>query len=67
MNQKDLVRRVRERTVTVVDVRPREEYRARHISGAVSVLVRELRRQLRELPRSREIVASCGGRLCTGD
>ena len=50
--------------VTVLDVRPREEYEAGHIPGALSIPVAELRKRLRELPRNREIVAYCRGRYC---
>jgi rhodanese-related sulfurtransferase len=59
-----LVERVRRGTVTVLDVRPREEYAAGHIAGAVSVPLPELERRLSELPKDREIVAYCRGRFC---
>lgn len=59
-----LVERVRRGTVTVLDVRPREEYAAGHIAGAVSVPLPELERRLGELPKDREIVAYCRGRFC---
>jgi len=60
----ELVRRVRSGAVTVVDVRPAEEYRAGHIPGALSLPVAELEARLRELPRDREIVAYCRGPYC---
>ena len=60
----DLLRRVRAGEVTVLDVRPDEEYRAGHIPGALSIPVSELKARLRELPRSREIVAYCRGPYC---
>jgi rhodanese-related sulfurtransferase len=59
-----LVERVRRGTVTVLDVRPREEYAAGHIAGAVSVPLPELERRLSELPKDRDIVAYCRGRFC---
>jgi len=59
-----LVERVRRGEVTVLDVRPPEEYRAGHIPGAVSVPLPELERRLAELPRDREIVAYCRGPYC---
>lgn len=61
---RDLLRRVRDGEVTVLDVRPREEYRAAHIPGALSIPVKELEKRLAELPRSREIVAYCRGPWC---
>jgi rhodanese-related sulfurtransferase len=59
-----LLKRVREGEVTVLDVRPVEEYRAGHIPGALSVQLKGLERRLSELPRDREIVAYCRGPYC---
>lgn len=59
-----LLQRVREGAVTVLDVRPVEEYRAGHIPGAISVPLEELERRLSELSRDREIVAYCRGPYC---
>jgi rhodanese-related sulfurtransferase len=64
VDAEELMRRVRAGGVTVLDVRPREEYRAGHVPGAVSIPVRELAARLRELPRDREIVAYCRGPYC---
>jgi rhodanese-related sulfurtransferase len=60
----ELRRLAREGAVTVVDVRPREEYEAGHIPGALSVPVAELRGRLGELPKRREVVAYCRGPYC---
>lgn len=60
----ELLRRVRSGEVTVLDVRPIEEYRAGHIPGAVSVPVDELRRRLSEIPKDRDVVAYCRGSYC---
>jgi rhodanese-related sulfurtransferase len=60
----ELRRLMREDDVTVVDVRPAEEYHAGHIPGALSMPVPELKRHLRELPKSREVIAYCRGRYC---
>jgi rhodanese-related sulfurtransferase len=60
----ELVRRVRAGEVTVIDVRPREEYEAAHIPGAISMPLAELRTRAAELPRRREIVAYCRGPYC---
>ncbi len=59
-----LVQRVRSGEVTVLDVRPPEEYEAGHIAGAISVPLSELSRRLADLPRDREIVAYCRGPYC---
>jgi rhodanese-related sulfurtransferase len=60
----ELLRRVRDGEVTVLDVRPAEEYRAGHIPGALSVPVSELKKRLAELPKGREVVAYCRGPYC---
>jgi rhodanese-related sulfurtransferase len=64
IDREALIRRVREGAVTVLDVRPLEEYEAGHIPGALSVPLKELERRLDELPRDREIVAYCRGPYC---
>jgi rhodanese-related sulfurtransferase/biotin operon repressor len=59
-----LLERIRKGGVLLLDVRPREEYDAGHLAGAVSVPLSELGRRLRMLPRKREIVAYCRGPYC---
>lgn len=59
-----LRQRVRDGQVTLLDVRPPEEYRAGHIPGAMSIPLPELQRRLAELPRARDIVAYCRGPYC---
>jgi rhodanese-related sulfurtransferase len=60
----ELMKRVRDGEVTVLDVRPAEEYRAGHIPGARCIPVSELGKRLAELPKNREIVAYCRGPQC---
>jgi rhodanese-related sulfurtransferase/DNA-binding MarR family transcriptional regulator len=60
----ELLRRVRAGEVTVLDVRPEEEFRAGHLPGARSIPVAALKARLRELPRGREVVAYCRGPYC---
>jgi rhodanese-related sulfurtransferase/DNA-binding transcriptional ArsR family regulator len=60
----ELLRRVRQGDVTVLDVRPREEYAAGHVPGAISIPVGELATRLKELPTKRDIVAYCRGPYC---
>jgi rhodanese-related sulfurtransferase/DNA-binding transcriptional ArsR family regulator len=59
-----LRKRVRKGEVTVLDVRPPEEYAAAHIPGALSVPLPELAKRLSKLPRRREVVAYCRGPYC---
>jgi len=59
-----LIDRLLRGEVTLLDVRPEEEYRAGHIPGAISVPLAELERRVSELPRGRDIVAYCRGPYC---
>ncbi len=60
----ELARRVRAGEVTVIDVRPREEYLAAHIPGALSVPLADLGSRLGELQKRRDVVAYCRGPYC---
>jgi ArsR family transcriptional regulator len=64
VSRKELLRRMRDGLVTVIDTRPAEEFAAGHLRGALNVPLHELKRRLRELPREREIVAYCRGAYC---
>ena len=64
VNRDDLLQRVIEGGVTVLDVRPAEEYRAGHIPGALSVPLGHLKKILAQLPVDQEIVAYCRGPYC---
>jgi len=59
-----LRKKVRKGEVTVLDVRPPEEFEAAHIPGALSVPLPELAKRLSDLPRRREVVAYCRGPYC---
>lgn len=60
----ELVRRVRAGEVTLIDVRPGEEYAAAHIPGALSLPLAELGKRWRELQKRRDVVAYCRGPYC---
>jgi rhodanese-related sulfurtransferase/DNA-binding transcriptional ArsR family regulator len=63
----ELLERVRDGLVTVLDVRPAEEYAAGHVPGAVNIPLQELEDRLEELNHdgeNREIVAYCRGPHC---
>ena len=64
VDQEALVERVTRGEVTVIDVRPGEEYRAGHIAGAISFPLTQLEGRMTELPKRREIVAYCRGPYC---
>ncbi len=60
----DLRKKVLSGEVTLLDVRPPEEFEAGHLPGALSVPLPALAKRLAELPRRREVVAYCRGPYC---
>ena len=60
----ELRRRLNAGDVTLIDVRPEDEFAAGHIPGALSVPVTELAARVHELPKRKEIVAYCRGPYC---
>lgn len=56
--------KVRAGDVTLLDVRPAEEFAAGHIPGALSVPLPALAKRISDLPRRREVVAYCRGPYC---
>ncbi|HHH13618.1 MAG TPA: metalloregulator ArsR/SmtB family transcription factor [Thiolapillus brandeum] len=61
---RQLLERIRSGLVTVLDVRPPEEYAAGHLPGAVNVPLGELEKHLDALKADQEIVAYCRGPHC---
>ncbi|HUF20602.1 MAG TPA: rhodanese-like domain-containing protein, partial [Burkholderiales bacterium] len=61
---RDVLERARKGLITVIDVRPADEYVAGHLPGAISIPLPELQKRLRELPKRKEIVAYCRGPYC---
>jgi rhodanese-related sulfurtransferase len=64
VNRDELLDRVGNGTITVLDVRPREEFDAGHIPGAVSIPLNELTDRLADLPTDVDVVAYCRGAYC---
>lgn len=56
--------RARKGQVTILDVRPAEEYASGHVPGAINIPLPEISKRLGELPIGREIIAYCRGRYC---
>ena len=61
---KELLSRVREGLVTVLDVRPAEEFSAGHLPGAVNIPLAELEKNLDRFKPGQEVVAYCRGPYC---
>ena len=64
VSRDDLLTGVREGSVALLDVRPREEFQAGHLPDAINIPLDELDTMLDALPRNREIVAYCRGPYC---
>jgi len=62
--REELLTRVRDGLVTVLDVRPPEEYAAGHVPGAINIPLAELEQHLSEFDADHEIVAYCRGPHC---
>ena len=60
----DLLERARDGLITVLDVRPREEFEAGHLPGAVNVPLQELEDHLDDFEHDHEVVAYCRGPHC---
>ena len=48
----------------LLDVRPRTEFEAGHLHGAINIPIEELSRRIDEIPGDRRIVAYCRGEYC---
>jgi len=64
ISREELRERMRQGVVTVIDVRPVEEFLAGHLPGAVNITVEALAERLGDLDPGREIIAYCRGPYC---
>ena len=64
VSRDELQARLRDGLVTILDVRPEDEFADGHLPGAVNVPLSQLRKRIDELPSNREIVAYCRGPWC---
>ena len=60
----ELMERLKADVVTVLDVRPEDEFALGHLPGAVNVPLAELERRLSVLDPAHEIIAYCRGPYC---
>lgn len=60
----ELVKRMKIGLVTLLDVRPEDEFAAGHLPEAINTPLNRLAEQLRRLPKNREVIAYCRGRYC---
>jgi ArsR family transcriptional regulator len=64
VSRTELLAKMREGLVTVLDVRPADEFAAGHVAGAINIPLGELEMRLSELDPRMEIVAYCHGAYC---
>ncbi|HQT65852.1 MAG: ArsR family transcriptional regulator [Acidocella sp. 20-57-95] len=64
ISRDELLVRLREDSVTLLDVRPEDEFIRGHIPGAVNVSLTSLERNLCDLPHGQTIIAYCRGPFC---
>ncbi len=64
VSREELTARMRERSVTLLDVRPAQEFHSAHIPGAVSMPLAELAARLGEVAADCSVVAYCRGAYC---
>jgi len=61
---RQVLARLKNGLITVLDVRPAEEYAAGHLPGAINVPVDRLEKYLSKLPKRKEVLAYCRGPYC---
>ncbi len=64
VSREELRERVRQGIVTVLDVRPPEEYASGHLPGAINVPLAEIEKHLGQFNPHQEIIAYCRGPHC---
>jgi len=64
VSQKELMERSLNGLVTVLDVRPRDEFAMEHLAGAINIPLSELENRLLEIDKNQEVVAYCRGPYC---
>jgi rhodanese-related sulfurtransferase/DNA-binding transcriptional ArsR family regulator len=64
VSKDELIEMLHDNIVTVLDVRPDDEFAVGHLPGALNIPVAELERRLDELPPDQEVIAYCRGPYC---
>lgn len=64
ISREELLSRLKEGDVVLLDVRPEEEYALGHLPGAINIPLEDLESRLADLPPDQEIIAYCRGSYC---
>ncbi|MCF3947948.1 metalloregulator ArsR/SmtB family transcription factor [Acidiphilium sp. AL] len=64
VSRQDLLARIHDRSVTVLDVRPEDEFAQGHLPGAINIPLAALERRIALLPRDQPVIAYCRGPYC---
>jgi rhodanese-related sulfurtransferase/biotin operon repressor len=64
ISREELLKRSRAGVVTILDVRPHDEFALAHVAGAINIPMGDLEKRLAELDPAIEIVAYCRGPYC---
>ncbi|HEV2978004.1 MAG TPA: metalloregulator ArsR/SmtB family transcription factor [Casimicrobiaceae bacterium] len=64
VSRRDLVKRLKDKSVLLLDVRPEDEFAQGHLPGALNIPLPQLGKRLSKLPKRAQIVAYCRGPYC---
>lgn len=64
LSSAELTKKMQQEDITIIDVRPQQEFETGHIAGALNIPVDKLPEKLNELSKDQEIVAYCRGPFC---
>ncbi len=64
LSREELLKRAHKGTVTVLDVRSEEEFKSGHLPRAINIQLSQLKDELKQIPRTKEVVAYCRGPFC---
>ncbi|MFT2095049.1 ArsR/SmtB family transcription factor [Acidiphilium multivorum] len=64
ISREDLLIRLRDHSVTLLDVRPEDEFAQGHLAGAINIPFASIEHGIARLPRDQPIIAYCRGPYC---
>lgn len=64
ISSKELVGKIDDEALMILDVRPSKEFQQGHIQGAINVLPEDIAEKTQDLPSNKTVVAYCRGPYC---